>query len=126
MYYSIFSYTVNGKKICCGSIFAIFTGTITLRKYSPRIVHHVTFVTLDFTIDLLWNFLTLRYYQAVLGVDLPDPKGPLTMPIPRQATAEASKQVHTAAIAKALKKRGNGCFNVKTSTCTGKYSCENN
>ena len=54
--------------------------------------------------------------QAVLEDDLPDPKGPLTTPILRQATAEASKQVHAAAIAKALKKRGNGRFNAKTST----------
>ena len=67
----------------------------------------------------------LRYYQAVLGDDLPDPKGPLTTPIQQQATAEARKQVHTAAIAKVSKNRDNGRFNVKTSTRTGKYSCEN-
>ena len=29
---------------------------ITLRKYSPRIVHHVILVTLDFVIGSLWNF----------------------------------------------------------------------
>ena len=51
----------------------------------------------------------------LLGDDLPDPKGPLTTPSPRQATAEASKQVHAAAIAKASK-RDNGRFNAKTST----------
>ena len=71
-------------------------------------------------------FLTSRYYQAVLGDDLPDPKGPLTIPIPRQATTEANKQVHEVGIAKASKKRGNGRFNAKTNTWTGKYSCENN
>ena len=42
----------------------------------------------------------MHYYQAVLGEDLLDPKGPLTIPmrILRQAAAESSKQVHTAAI----------------------------
>ena len=42
----------------------------------------------------------LHYYQAVLGDDLPDPKGPLTIPmrILWQAAAESSKQVHAAAI----------------------------
>ena len=68
----------------------------------------------------------LRYYQAAIGDDLPDPKGPLTTPILRQATAEASKQVNAVAIAKVSKNRGNSHFNMKTSTWTGKYSCENN
>ena len=58
----------------------------------------------------------LCYYQAVLGHNLPDPKGQLTTPILQQATAEASKQVHVAVIAKASRKRGNGSFNTKTST----------
>ena len=71
------------------------------------------------------DFLMLRYYQLVLGDNLPDPKGPLTTPILRQATTEASKQVHAMAIAKVSKKRGNGRFNAKTSTWTGEYSCEN-
>ena len=52
-------------------------------------------VTLNLAIDSLWNFLMLRYYQAVLGDDLPDPKGPLTTPSPQQATAEASNQAGT-------------------------------
>ena len=39
------------------NIFAIFAGTITPRKYSPRIVHHVILVTLDFAIDSLWNIV---------------------------------------------------------------------
>ena len=82
-------------------------------------------VTLYLAIDSLWTFLMLRYYQLVLGDNSPDPKGPLTTLIPRQATAEASKQVHATTIAKASKRRGNGRFNAKTSTWTGKYSCEN-
>ena len=42
----------------------------------------------------------LHYYQAVLGDDLPDPKGPLTIPmrILWQVATESSKQVHAAAI----------------------------
>ena len=104
------------KKFRGGNIFDIFAGTITPRKYSLRIIHHVILVTLHLAIDSLWTLLTLRYYQAVLGDDLPDPKGPLTTPIQQQATAEASKQVHAAAIAKASKTRGNGRFNAKTST----------
>ena len=48
-------------------------------------------VTLHLAIDSLWTFLMLRYYQLVLGDNLADPKGPLTTPILRQATAEASK-----------------------------------
>ena len=43
----------------------------------------------------------LYYYKAVL----PKPIGPVTIPIPRQAIAEASKQVQAMVIAKALKKR---------------------
>ena len=37
----------------------------------------------------------LRYYQAVLGDNLPDPNEPLTTPSPRQATVEASNQAGT-------------------------------
>ena len=67
-----------------------------------------------------------HYYQTIFGADLPDPKGPLATPILRQVIAEASKQVHTATIAKhQIKKRGIGRFDVKTSTGTGKYFCEN-
>ena len=65
------------------------------------------------------------YFQLVLWDDLPDPKGPLSPPILQQAVAEASKQIQVAVIAKALKKGGNGCFDSKTSTGTGKYFWEN-
>ena len=47
-----------------------------------------------------------RYFQPVRGDALPDPKGPLSATIPRQAIAEANKRVQEAAIAKASKKRG--------------------
>ena len=83
--------------------------------YTAKIVHHVILVTLAFTIDSLWNFFNVAL-QVVLEQDLPDPKGPVTTPSPQQATAEASKQVHAVAIAKASKKWGNGSFNAKTST----------
>ena len=64
-------------------------------------------------------------YQAVLRNNLPDPKGPLTTSTPQQPNAETSKQVHTAALTKAQKKRGNSRFNEKMSLGQeGKNSCE--
>ena len=67
-----------------------------------------------------------RYFQPVRGDALPDPKGPLSATIPRQAIAEANKRVQEAAIAKASKKRGSyGHFDAKTRAAIGKYSCEN-
>ena len=63
-----------------------------------------------------------RYFQPVRGDALPDPKGPLSATIPRQAIAEANKQVQEAAIAKATKKRGiYGHFDAKTRAAIGKY-----
>ena len=67
-----------------------------------------------------------RYFQPIRGDALPDPKGPLSTTIPRQAIAEANKRVQEAAIAKASKKRGSyGHFDAKTRAAMGKYSCEN-
>ena len=64
-----------------------------------------------------------RYFQPVRGDALPDPKGPLSATIPRQAIAEANKRVQEAAIAKASKKRGSyGHFDAKTRAAIGKYS----
>ena len=68
----------------------------------------------------------LRYFQPVRGDALPDPKGPLSTTIPRQAMAEANKRVQEVAIVKASKKRGSyGHFDAKTRAAIGKYSCEN-
>ena len=58
----------------------------------------------------------LHYYQAVLGDDLPDHKGPLTTPSSRLATAEASNQVGTCGGDCECAEKGHGRFNVKTST----------
>ena len=67
-----------------------------------------------------------RYFQPIRGDALPDPKGPLSTTIPRQAIAEANKRVQEAAIAKASKKRGSyGHFDAKTRAAMGKCSCEN-
>ena len=67
-----------------------------------------------------------RYFQPVRGDALPDPMGPLSATILRQAIAEAKKRVLEAAITKASKKRGSyGHFDVKTRAAIGKYSCEN-
>ena len=106
---------MNVKTNYGGNIFATFAGTITPRKYSTGIVHHVVLVSLNLAIDSLWNFLT-ALLQAVLGDHLQDLKGSFTTQIPQQGTAETSKQVHMAAITKLVKKRGNGHFNTKTST----------
>ena len=67
-----------------------------------------------------------RYFQPVRGDALPDPKGPLSATIPRQAITEANNRAQEAAIAKASKKRASyGHFDTKTRAAIGKYSCEN-
>ena len=61
-----------------------------------------------------------RYFQPVRGDALPDPKGPLSATIPRQAIAEANNRVQEAAIAKASKKRGSyGHFDARTRAAIG-------
>ena len=63
----IWDTTINVKKIRGENIFAIIAGTIiTPRKYSLRIVHCAILVTLNLAINLLWNFLTLRYCRQSL------------------------------------------------------------
>ena len=47
-----------------------------------------------------------RYFQPVRGDALPDPKGPLSATIPRQAIAEANNRVQEPAIAKSLEEEG--------------------
>ena len=67
-----------------------------------------------------------RYYQPVRGDNLPDPKGPLSATIPRQAIAEANKQVQEAVNEKASIKRGSyGHFDAKTRAAVGMYACKN-
>ena len=88
--------TVNVKKIRGGNIFAIFADTIIPRKYSPRNVHHYYTRQLAFGGRSQWRF-TIIYYQSVRGDNLPDPKGPLSATIPRQAIAEENKQVQEGA-----------------------------
>ena len=72
-----------------------------------------------------------RYFQPVRGDALPDPNGPLSATIPRQAIAEAKKRAQEAAIAKASKKRGSyghfdatrHCRAVLSSLTTAAQSC---
>ena len=66
------------KKFCGGNIFAIIAGTIIIpRKYSPRIVYWLILVTLNLAINLLWNFLTLRYCKQSLKTIYQTPRGHL-------------------------------------------------
>ena len=76
-----------------GNISAIFAGTITPRKYSLRIVHHVILVTLNLAFAGPF-YRSSCYYQAVLGDDLPDPKGPLTTPSPRHDQYQYQSNIH--------------------------------
>ena len=75
-------------------------------------------------LDSVW--ILYCYFQPVCRDDLPDPKGLLSSTVPRQAIAEANKQVQEAAVSQSSKKRDiYGRFNVKTRAAIGTYSCEN-
>ena len=105
---------------------------ITQRKYSLQNVHHVTLVILLLTINSLW---TSCCYQPVCGDALLHLKGPLSTPIPRQASTEASsgytqqrscKRQSLFDIFAVTSERGNGHFDVKMTAGTNTYLWENN
>ena len=73
------------------NIFTVYTGTITPLKYSPQNAHFN--IAYDLAFGGRFAMALYRYYQPVCGDNLPDPKGPLSTTIPRQAIAEANKQV---------------------------------
>ena len=95
--------------------FGIFVGTNTLRKYSPR---NVPCYKCDLAFGGGFVMPLYRYYQPVCGDNLPDPKGPLSATIPRQAIAEVNKQVQKATNSKKRQRRGAATVNIYLSRST--------